>query len=199
MNNSIILKILKPVIFIASLIPLCLLIIAALSDDLGANPIETLTHQTGLWGLYFLILTLAVTPLKSLGVSWVVRLRRMLGVYAFFYATLHVLVYFWLDQFFVWDAILEDIVKRPYITVGFTAWILLIPLALTSFNRAMKKLGGNWKKLHKTIYLIVLLVLLHFIWLVKADLAEPLFYLLLTLLLLLMRVPRVKQVVQGLF
>ncbi len=180
----------KPLVFVSALIPVALLVLQALTDELGANPVETLTHKSGLWGLYFLLMTLAITPVRRFAaMPWLLRLRRMLGLFAFFYASLHVLVYFWLDQYFLFDAILDDIVKRPYITVGFTAWLLLLPLALTSFKRAMKKLGSRWKSLHQTVYLIVFLVLLHFLWLVKADLLEPLLYLLLYLILLAGRLP----------
>jgi sulfoxide reductase heme-binding subunit YedZ len=178
----------KPVVFLLSLVPLAKLLFAAWSDNLGANPIETMTHQTGLWGLYFLLITLAITPLKKLtGISWLVNLRRMLGLYAFFYACLHLLIYFWLDQYFLLDVIVEDIVKRPYITLGFSAWLLLLPLALTSNQFSIHRLKKNWKKLHRLVYIAALLVVAHFIWLVKADYAEPLLYLGLLCLLLLAR------------
>ena len=187
----------KPVVFSASLLPFSLLLIGAFNDQLGANPVETLTHQTGLWGLYFLLITLSVTPVRQLtGAAWLVNLRRMLGLFAFFYACLHLLVYLWLDQYFTWNSIVEDVVKRPYITVGFTAWLLLLPLALTSTKAAIKRLGKNWKQLHKLVYMTVMLVMLHFIWLVKADYAEPVLYLLLFLLLMLARTRLFNQIKQ---
>ena len=178
----------KPVVFCLSLVPFGMLLIRAISDELGANPIETLTHQSGLWGLYFLLITLTVTPFRQItGASWLVNLRRMLGLFAFFYACLHLLVYVWLDQYFSWSDIVEDVVKRPYITLGFTAWLLLVPLALTSSKAAIKRLGKNWKRLHKLVYLITVLVILHFIWLVKADYLEPISYLLIFILLMFSR------------
>jgi len=180
--------IIKPIVFGVSLIPAGLLVLGVLNDELGANPIEMLTHQTGLWGLYFLLITLTITPLRLLtGMAWLISLRRMLGLFAFFYACLHLLVYFWLDQSFAWAAIFEDIFKRPYITVGFGAWILLLPLALTSTRYAIRRLGKNWQKLHKIVYLAVMLVILHFLWLVKADYAEPILYLITFLILLALR------------
>ena len=180
----------KPLLFMLSLVPLLLLIWKGLNEDLGANPVETLTHETGLWGLYFLLMTLAVTPLKRLsGMIWLINLRRMLGLFAFFYACLHLTVYVWLDQFFYWDAIVEDIYKRPYITLGFSAWLMILPLALTSNRFSIRKLGKNWKKLHTLVYPAAILVVFHFIWLVKADYAEPMFYLLVLLLLLMTRLP----------
>lgn len=187
-SRSTINRVIKPVVFILCLLPLSLLLYAALTDDLGANPVEKLTHQTGLWGLYFLLITLSITPLKKFtGLTWPVSLRRMLGLFAFFYACLHLTVYFWLDQSFVWQAILEDIFKRPYITLGLAAWLLLLPLALTSNQFSMRVLKKNWKRLHRLVYIASLLVVVHFIWLVKADYAEPLMYLAILISLLLMR------------
>jgi len=184
----------KPVIFLTCAIPFLLLLSRIVTDDLGANPIETLTHETGSWGLYFLLITLSVTPVRKLsGVGWLLNLRRMLGLFAFFYASLHLLTYLWLDQYFMWEAIGEDILKRPYITVGFSAWLMLLPLALTSNKIAIRHLGKNWKQLHKLVYLAVALVILHFAWLVKADMAEPLIYLSIYLLLMIFRYPLVMQ------
>jgi len=181
-------RVIKPVVFALSLVPFSLLVYAAVTDDLGANPVEKLTHQTGLWGLYFLLITLSITPLKNLtGLTWPVSLRRMLGLYAFFYACLHLTVYFWLDQSFIWQGIVEDILKRPYITMGLAAWILLLPLAITSNQFSMRLLKKNWKRLHRLVYIAALLVVVHFIWLVKADYAEPFTYLGILLALLLMR------------
>ena len=182
--------VIKPLVFLISLLPLLLMIWQAFNDELGANPVEKLTHETGLWGLNFLLITLALTPVKRItGMLWLVQLRRMLGLYAFFYACLHLLVYTWLDQYFLWEEIVEEIIKRPYITLGFSAWLILLPLALTSNRLSIRKLGKKWKNLHKLVYLASVLVIVHFIWLVKADYAEPLIYLFILLLLLVSRLP----------
>ncbi|MFO1434769.1 MAG: protein-methionine-sulfoxide reductase heme-binding subunit MsrQ [Candidatus Competibacteraceae bacterium] len=145
---------------------------------LGANPVETLTHHTGTWGLRFLLLTLAVTPLRRLsGWNWLLRYRRMLGLFAFFYALLHFATYLVFDQFFDPAAIARDVLKRPYITIGFLAFVLLIPLAVTSTNKMIRRLGARrWQHLHRLVYPIGLLVILHYFWLVKADLSRPLLY-----------------------
>jgi sulfoxide reductase heme-binding subunit YedZ len=177
---------LKISIFLLALIPLSKLVFSAYTDNLGANPIERITHRTGYWTLSFLLITLTVTPLRRLtGWSWLVRLRRMLGLFAFFYACLHFSTYLVLDQFFDWASIVKDIVKRPYITVGFPAFVLLIPLAITSNNRMTKLLGGKrWRLLHRLVYPIAIAGVIHFWWLVKKDITEPLtFALLLSVLL----------------
>lgn len=164
----------KPLLFI-----LCLLPLAALFWlDWGANPVETLTHHTGRWTLRLLLLTLAVTPLRRLsGWNWLLRYRRMLGLFAFFYALLHFGVYLVFDHFFDLHAIAEDVVKRPYITVGLAALLLLLPLAATSTNGMIRRLGGRrWRRLHRLVYAIGLLAVLHYLWLVKADLEKPLIY-----------------------
>lgn len=187
-SRSTINRVIKPIVFVLSLVPLSLLVYAAATNGLGANPVEKLTHQTGLWGLYFLLITLSITPLKKFaGIIWPMSLRRMLGLYAFFYACLHLTVYFWLDQSFIWQAILEDVIKRPYITLGLAAWLLLLPLAITSNQFSMRLLKKNWKRLHRLVYIAALLVVVHFIWLVKADYAEPMIYLGILLSLFLMR------------
>lgn len=147
------------------------------SDALGADPVAEIEHRTGLWALRLLLLTLAITPLRQLsGQSVLLRFRRMLGLYAFFYACVHLGVYLGLDLRGYWMQIFEDIVKRPYITVGFVAWLLLIPLAITSTQGWMRRLKRNWGKLHKAIYAIGVLAVLHFWWLVKSDIREPLLY-----------------------
>lgn len=170
-------KTVKPFIFILCLAPLGFLVWNGFHNALGANPIEKITHYTGEWALRFLLLTLAITPARKVfGWSGLVRFRRMLGLYAFFYAALHFLTYFVLDQFFDFSEIAADILKRPYITVGFAAFVLLIPLAATSTNKMMKRLGRRWKQLHQLVYVIAVLVILHFLWLVKADTFEPLMY-----------------------
>ncbi len=179
---------LKPVVFAACLLPMATLVWQAYSDQLGANPIEAITHHTGEWTLRFLLLTLLMTPLKRFsGWLWPVRLRRMLGLYAFFYASLHLATYLWLDQFFLWDEIWLDIIDRPFITVGMLAYLLLLPLALTSNRYMIRRLGKNWKRLHRLAYVVPALGVLHFWWLVKADILEPLVYGLLLAGLLLAR------------
>ncbi|MFI3190808.1 MAG: protein-methionine-sulfoxide reductase heme-binding subunit MsrQ [Methylococcales bacterium] len=183
--NATTLRWLKISVFILALIPLARLIIAAYYDSLGANPIEKITHRTGYWTLAFLLITLSITPLRRLtGWSWLARFRRMIGLFSFFYASIHFLTYLVLDQFFDWANISKDIIKRPYITVGFAAFVLLIPLAITSTNRMTKWLGGKrWRLLHSLIYPIAIGGVLHFWWLVKKDITEPLnFTLLLSIL-----------------
>jgi len=179
---------LKVVVFFVCLIPLGLLVWDFFQDNLGANPIEEVIHQTGDWTLRFLLITLSMTPLRQLTGSgaWI-QFRRMLGLYAFFYACLHLLSYVVLEQFFDWPAILKDIIKHPYITVGFAAWLILVPLAFTSTKGMMRRLGRRWKSLHRLVYLIAILGVIHFIWLVKADYREPLIYGLILALLLGMR------------
>ncbi|MDH5650022.1 MAG: sulfoxide reductase heme-binding subunit YedZ [Gammaproteobacteria bacterium] len=178
----------KAWIFILCLAPLGLLVWDGFHDLLGANPIEKIMRRTGDWVLYFLLITLAVTPLRNaFGWRRLLQYRRMLGLFTFFYVVLHFLNYLVLDQFFAWDEIVKDIIKRPYITVGFSAFVLLIPLAATSTNRMMKRLGKNWKKLHSLIYLIGVLAIVHYLWLVKADNREPLIYAAILVVLLLLR------------
>ncbi len=166
---------LKTIVFLLALLPLGKLVYAAWQNMLGANPIEKITHNTGYWTLTFLLITLTATPLRRLsGWNWPIRLRRMLGLFAFFYASLHFLTYLVLDQFFDGSAIAQDILKRPYITIGFTAYILLIPLALTSSNSMIRKLGGfRWRLLHSLIYPCSIAGVIHFGWLVKKDLSRP--------------------------
>lgn len=180
---------LKISVFLLAFIPLFKLGISGYFDNLGANPIEKITHRTGYWTLIFLLITLTVTPLRRLtGCLWLTRLRRMLGLFAFFYGCLHFLTYLVLDQFFDWDNILKDIIKRPYITVGFAAFVLLIPLAVTSNNRLIKLIGGKqWRLLHCTIYPIAIGGVVHFWWLVKKDITQPLIFALLLGILLVIR------------
>jgi sulfoxide reductase heme-binding subunit YedZ len=162
----------------------------ALRDALGANPIQAITHRTGDWALRFLLLTLCITPLRRLsGWVWLLRFRRQLGLFAFFYASLHLLTWVWLDQVWVWSAMLEDIAKRPYVTLGMGAFALLVPLALTSTRAMMRRLGRHWQTLHRAVYAIGLLVVLHFLLLTKADYLEPALYGLVLAVLLLARVP----------
>ena len=173
-------RILKALVFLLCLVPLAKLaleIFGLAGMSLGANPIEELIHRLGIWGLNFLLITLAVTPLRRLtGKSWLLRFRRMLGLFAFFYVLMHFLTYAGLDQRFDLPVIFEDIAERPFITVGFTAFLLLIPLAATSTNAMMKRLGRRWQKLHRLVYVIAVLGVVHFYWQVKLDTLEPLIY-----------------------
>ncbi|NML33759.1 protein-methionine-sulfoxide reductase heme-binding subunit MsrQ [Paraburkholderia antibiotica] len=169
----------KIAVFIAALYPLARLVLFGLTDRLGANPIEFITRSTGLWTLVFLCITLAVTPLRRLtGIAAFVRFRRMLGLYTFFYATLHFTTYLWFDKWFDLAAILKDIGKRPFITVGFAAFVLLIALAVTSPRAMVRKLGRSWQTLHRAIYPIGALAILHFWWMKagKHDLLLPKIY-----------------------
>lgn len=169
---------LKALLFLLCLMPAGLLVKGFFDDALGANPIEAITHATGEWTLRFLLITLAVTPLRKLTHwHWLIRLRRMLGLFTFFYALLHFLTYVVLDQFFDGAAIVLDVLKRPYITVGFSAFVLLIPLAVTSTNAMVRRLGGRrWQALHRSVYGIAILGVMHYWWLVKSDLTQPILY-----------------------
>jgi sulfoxide reductase heme-binding subunit YedZ len=157
-----------------ALMPLALLVHGVRSDSLGADPVAAITHGTGEWALRLLLLGLALTPLRRLlGQAWPLRFRRLVGLYAFFYACLHLATYLVLDLGAYWQQVFADIVKRPYITVGFAAWLLLVPLALTSTRWAMRRLGRRWGLLHRAVYAAAALAVLHFLWLVKSDLREP--------------------------
>ncbi len=159
-------KWLKAALFVLALIPAGRLLVYAFTDQLGANPIEFITRATGDWTLYFLCITLAVTPLRRLTKwNWLVKIRRMLGLFAFFYVSLHFTTFFWFDHFFDISEMLKDVYKRPFITVGFSAFVLLIPLAVTSTNGMIKRLGGKrWQWLHRLVYLVAMLGILHFWW-----------------------------------
>ena len=188
LSNKKISYLVKPTLFLLCLIPFALLLYQALTDNLGVNPVETLTHETGEWALRFLLFTLCITPLRRLThVNWLVKLRRMLGLFAFFYAVLHFITYVWLDQFFDWQEILIDIPKRPFITIGFVALVLLLPLAITSTSAMQKRLKKRWLTLHKLVYIIPMLAVVHFIWSLKADYSEPLIYTFIFLVLMLSR------------
>jgi sulfoxide reductase heme-binding subunit YedZ len=168
---------LKPAVFLACLVPLAQLAYGFYADDLTANPIEYITRFTGSWALIILITSLAVTPLRRItGWNALVKFRRMLGLFAFFYATLHFATYMVLDLFFDFSAIAKDIIKRPYITVGFTAFVLMIPLAITSTTGMIGRLGKRWQQLHYLVYGIAILGVVHFYWLVKADIRRPVQY-----------------------
>jgi sulfoxide reductase heme-binding subunit YedZ len=168
----------KPAIFLVCLGPLSRLAWKGFHESLGANPIEVITHSTGDWTLMFLLITLSITPLRKLtGQYWLIGLRRMFGLFAFFYGCLHLTTYVWLDKFFDVHAMLEDIAKRKFITAGLTAFVLMIPLALTSTKGWIRKLGGKrWQTLHRLIYFSAAAGVIHYIWLVKADLTKPLEY-----------------------
>lgn len=165
----------KVVVFLACLVPLARLGGKALSGNLGANPIEVITHSTGDWTLIFLLITLSITPLRKLTRQlWLIRFRRMFGLFAFFYVTLHFLTYIWLDKFFDLHEMLADIAKRRFITVGFTGFVLLIPLAITSTSSWIRRLGGRrWNRLHQLIYVSAIAGVIHYWWLVKADIRKP--------------------------
>ena len=183
----------KALLFIVSLIPFTVLIVNAIEDNLGSNPIEAIRLFTGDWTLYFLLITLAITPLRRLsGRNELVRYRRLLGLYAFFYACLHFFSYLILDQFFDWQEIWRDVLKRPYITIGTAAFVLMIPLAVTSTNKMTRRLGKRWKRLHSLIYVIGTLGILHYLWLVKADVRTPLLLGTVLITLLVLRLPYVK-------
>jgi sulfoxide reductase heme-binding subunit YedZ len=167
--------IVKPVLFAAALTPLGWLVYGAAIGGLGPNPIEAITHSTGDWTLRLLLMTLALTPLRVVtGWNGFARFRRMLGLFAFFYGCLHLLTYLWLDKFFSWTDIAHDIPRRPFITAGFTAFVVLVPLAATSTAGMIRRLGGrNWKRLHRLIYLSAVAAVVHYWWLVKADVSRP--------------------------
>jgi len=183
-------RLLKPLVFAVSLEPLAQLLVGAWQGSLGANPIETITRSTGLWTLRFMLITLAVTPVRRLtGWNDAIRLRRMLGLFAFFYGSLHLLTYVWLDQFFDWASIVKDVAKRPFITAGFSAYVLLVPLALTSTAGMIRRLGGRrWRRLHRLAYATAALGVVHYWWLVKADIRPPRNYAIVLAVLLLVRV-----------
>jgi sulfoxide reductase heme-binding subunit YedZ len=175
-------------VFLACLLPVGRLAWKAYTSALGANPIQVITWATGTWTLVFLMLTLSITPLRKLTRRyWLIQYRRMLGLFAFFYGTLHFLTYIWLDQFFDWQSITKDVLKRPFITVGFTAFVLMVPLAATSFQRAIRWLGKRWQVLHRLIYIVAIAGVIHYIWLVKKDLRKPLIYAAILAVLLLYR------------
>ena len=179
----------KPSIFFFSLIPFIIIVYKILFNELGPEPVKEITHHTGEWTLIFIVLTLTMTPLKIItNLSIWISFRRMLGLFVFFYATLHMLTYVIIDYRLDFDSIFKDILTKKFIFAGFTAWLLLLPLALTSSKKAVIFLKDKWKKLHKLIYIIAVLGVVHFIWLVKKDLTEPLIYAIIILFLLLFRI-----------
>ena len=179
---------LKVVIFTLSLVPILYIIYQILTNQLGPEPIKDITHQTGKWTLYFIVITLAMTPLKKITKLHIwINYRRMFGLFIFFYASVHLMTYVGLDYRFDLTSIGDDIIKKKYIFIGFLAWLLLIPLAVTSNKKMMKILKDKWKKLHRLIYLISLFGVIHYLWLVKRDLTEPLIFLIIILILLIFR------------
>ncbi len=169
----------KPIVFLACLVPFALAIgdLFGITGSLGANPVEELQDRFGNWALRFVMITLAVTPLRKItGKVWLLRFRRMLGLFAFFYALMHFLNWFVLDQGMLWSAIVEDLVERPFITLGFTALLLLTAMAVTSTNGMRRRMGKRWDKLHYSVYVVGILGVWHYWWQVKADFLEPLIY-----------------------
>ena len=182
-------KYFKPSIFILSIIPFLLITYKIIFNKLGPEPVKEITHFTGEWTLIFICLTLSMSPLKKLtNLNYWVKIRRMLGLFVFFYASLHLFTYVGIDYRFSWQPIFDDVVKKKYIFVGFAAWVLLIPLTITSSQKMMLLLKQNWKKLHKLIYVIAILGSLHFIWLSKTIYFKPLFYFILITVLLTLRI-----------
>jgi len=187
---------LKRAVFVVALLPLITYLWLAIHQALGANPIEALTRASGDWTLYFLCLTLAMTPLRRITKqNWLQALRRMLGLFAFFYACLHLITFIWFDHFFDTVEIWRDVWKRPFITVGFSAFLLLIPLAVTSTHAMQRRLGRHWSRLHRLVYAVALLALLHFWWMRsgKQNFGEPL---LLTVIILILLTARVASATQ---
>ena len=180
----------KVVVFLVSSIPFVLLSWGLLRNDLGINPVETLQHTTGDWTLRFLVFTLAITPLrKTFKLPELIRFRRMLGLFAFFYVVLHFVTYLGPDQSFNFSGMWDDVAKRKFVTVGFAAFVLLIPLAITSTTGWIRRLGGKrWQALHRSIYVCAILGVIHYYWLVKSDVRKPVFYGVLVGILLLWRV-----------
>ena len=184
----------KPVVHLLCLLPLMVLLWAAFDDGLGANPVETLTHETGEWTLRFLLITLSMTPLRQwTGLASWIRFRRLFGLYAFFYVSCHFMIWFIADHSLDVVAMVEDIIKRPYITLGFSALLLMLPLAITSNQAMIRRLGKKWKSLHQLVYLVLSLGVLHFMWLVKADYLEPIIYAIIAVALLLHRAGPMKR------
>ncbi len=179
----------KPSIFILSLVPFLLIGYKIFYNKLGPEPVKEITHFTGEWTLIFICLTLAMTPLKRItNYTFWIKIRGMLGLFVFFYATIHLLTYIIIDYRFNWELIVDDVVKKKYIFIGFSAWLLLVPLAATSSQRMVKLLKQNWKRLHKLIYVIAIFGSLHYVWLSKTIFFKPLIYTIIILVLLILRV-----------
>lgn len=185
--------VIKPIVWLGCLTPAGILVVRALRGNLTANPLELLTNWTGFTTLTLLMVTLAVTPVRRLtGWNGVIKLRRLIGLFAFFYACVHFSIYILLDIYFDWPRIIDDILERPYITVGFTAFLMLIPLALTSTKGWIRRLGKRWQKLHRLVYVAASLGVLHFYWKVKADTRQPLIFAGILILLFLLRTAAVR-------
>ena len=193
----------KPIVFLACLVPFALAMgdLFGITGSLGANPVEELQDRFGNWALRFVMITLTVTPLRKItGKVWLLRFRRMLGLFAFFYALMHFLNWFVLDQGMLWSAIVEDLVERPFITLGFTALLLLTAMAVTSTNGMRRRMGKRWDRLHYSVYAVGVLGVWHYWWQVKADIAEPLVYAVILAILLIYRIWRkmaARQVADG--
>jgi sulfoxide reductase heme-binding subunit YedZ len=181
--------VIKLVLFVVCLVPLLRLVWLGADDALSANPVEFVEHSTGFWALFILLSSLSLTPIRLITrCAWPIQLRRMLGLFMFFYACLHLSTYLWLDYSFNWPDIINDIVKHPYVLIGFSAFILAIPLAITSNHAMMRRLGRRWLQLHRLVYLIALLGVIHFWWLVKKDIREPLLFASMLFILLAIRI-----------
>ena len=184
----------RPVVHLLCLVPMILLVIGAFSDALGANPVERLTHETGQWTLRLLLVTLALSPLRQwTGQAAWIRFRRAVGLYSYFYCCCHFAIWFVADHSFNLADMFEDVIKRPYIALGFSAFLLLLPLAVTSNQAMIRRLGRRWKDLHQLVYAILLLAILHFLWLVKSDYLEPSIYAIIAVILLLHRIGPIKR------
>lgn len=182
-------RLLKPAVWIGGLLPLALIVVAIVTGSILADPVKDVTHRTGIAALTLLLVTLAVSPIRKVtGWNGAIAARRPLGLFAFFYASLHFLVYL-ADQTFSWGYIVEDLAERPYATAGFAALVLLVPLAVTSTRGAIRRMGKGWQKLHRLVYLAVALALIHFLWGVKQDLREPLIYIAIFAALMAFRLP----------
>ncbi|MEE9334158.1 MAG: protein-methionine-sulfoxide reductase heme-binding subunit MsrQ [Granulosicoccaceae bacterium] len=182
----------KPLVFVAALIPLASLVYSLFDNQLGPNPIEELTHETGEWALRFIVLGLALTPLRVwIKKPWPVQLRRMIGLFAFFYAAMHFSIYMFLDQQLDLAAIVADVFKRPYISAGTVAFLILLPLAITSNRSMVKRLGKKWASLHRWVYIAACAAVVHYVWLAKGDRFEPFVYLAIVMALLMVRLKRV--------
>ena len=182
-------KYFKPFVFIICLWPLGTIILDIYYNDLGAEPVKKIMNHFGEWTLIFICLTLAMSPLKRItNLSFWIKFRRMLGLFVFFYATIHLLTYVGLDYRFDWEPIINDVLKKKYIFIGFSAWLLLIPLAITSSQKMIKILGRNWKNLHRLVYVIAIFGSLHYIWLSKTIFFKPLVYTLIIVVLLALRI-----------
>ena len=184
-------RLFRPILFILLLLPVLYYAYGIWQDTLGANPLEAIIRGLGDWALRILLLTLVMSPLRRL-INWpqALRLRRMLGLYAYFYVILHLVGYLWFDQFFDWEEIWFDILERPFITIGMAAVVLLTPLAITSTKGMIRRLGKNWKRLHSLVYLISILAVIHFWWMVKIDVTEPAIYSIILAVLLVERIYR---------